>query len=195
MAREMMESIPIDISEHRSVTLYHVYQNHLWFSPHPEDAIEARWGLKKCEMIYAQTRTTKSSISFIEKTYRKRDPRFANFSIKQQQWILQKLNEEWNRSECTELTLTPVRKVRVSPPPKLSTEPRRGPKKCEAIYTEIRATKDSISFIERTYRKNDPDYADFSLQQQEQILQRLSEEWNKSKCTDPPPTPEKRVKK
>jgi len=194
MTREMMESIPIDISEHRSVTLYHVYQNHLWFSPHPEDAIEARWGLKKCEMVYAQTRTTQDSISFIEKTYRKRDPRFANFSIQQQQRILQRLNEEWNRSECTEGSLTPVRKVWVSAPPKPSAEPRRGSRKCEAIHTEIRATKGSISFIERTYRQTDPKYADFALQQQELILQRLSEEWNRSECAEGSLTPVRKVR-
>jgi histidyl-tRNA synthetase len=47
MAKGMMEAISIDISENRSVTFYHVYQNHLWLSPHPEDSIEARWGLKE----------------------------------------------------------------------------------------------------------------------------------------------------
>ena len=111
MIKGMMEAIPIDISENRSVTLYHVYQNHLWFSPHPEDSIEARWGLKKCEMIYAQTRTTKDSIAFIERTYRKRDPKYADFSIRQQQQILQKLSGEWTRSECTEPPRTPEKKA------------------------------------------------------------------------------------
>ena len=195
MAKGMMEAIPIDISENRSVTLYHVYQNCLWFSPHPEDGIEARWGLKKCEMIYAQTRATKDSISFIESTYRKRDSRFANFSIRQQEQILQRLSEEWSRSKCTELSLAPEKKVPIPPPPKTLTEPRRGPKQCDAIRTEARATKDSISFIERTYRKSDPEYADFSIQQQEQILQRLSEEWSRSECTEAPPIPEKKVRR
>ena len=138
MTKGMMEAIPVQISENRSVTLYHVYQNCLWLSPHPEDEIEARWGLRKCEMIHAQTRATKDSISFIEKTYRKRDPKFANFSIRQQQQILQRLNVEWNRSECTELALIPQKKIRV-PPPRSSTGPYRGLKKCEAIHTEIRA--------------------------------------------------------
>jgi len=100
MVKGMMEAIPIEISKNRSVTFYQVYQNYLWLSPHPGDSIEARWGLKKCEMILAQTRTTKGSIAFIEKTYRKRDPKFADSSIRQQQHILHRLNEEWAKSGC-----------------------------------------------------------------------------------------------
>lgn len=195
MIKGMMEAISIDISENRSVTLYHVYQNHLWFSPHPEDSIEARWGLKKCEMIYAQTRATKDSIAFIERAYRKRDPKYADFSIRQQQQILRRLSGEWTRSECTEPPQTPKKKAWLSPPPKASIEARRGLKKCEAIRTETRATKDSISFIEKTYRKSDPAYADFSIQTQQELLRRLSEEWTRSECREPPPTPEKKVRK
>ena len=101
MMKEMMEAIPIDISENRSVTLYHVYQNHLWFSSHPEDSIEARWGLKKCEMIRRTDPHHQDSIAFIERTYRKKDPKYADFSIRQQQQILRKLSAEWTRSECT----------------------------------------------------------------------------------------------
>jgi hypothetical protein len=182
----MMEAIPIDISENRSITLYHAYQNHLWFSPHPEDSIEARWGLKKCDMIYAQTRTTKESIAFIERAYRKRDPKYADFSIRQQQQILQKLSGEWTRSECTEPPPTPKKRVWLSPPPKASIEPRRGLNKCEAIRRETRATNDSISFIEKTYRKSDPAYADFSIRQQQEFLRRLSEEWTRSECREQP---------
>ncbi len=102
IAQRMMEAIPLHISENRSVTFYQVYQNYLWLSSHPEDSIEARWGLKKCEMIRAQIRNAKSSIAFSERTYRKRDPKYADFSIRQQQQILQRLNDEWTKSECKE---------------------------------------------------------------------------------------------
>ena len=68
IAKGMMRAISIDISEKRSVTFYDVYQNYLWLSSYPGDSIEARWGLKKCEMIHAQTRVTNDSIAFIEKT-------------------------------------------------------------------------------------------------------------------------------
>jgi len=62
-----------------------------------------------------------------------------------------------------------------------------GIEKCEKIRTEIRATNDSIAFIEKTYRYKDPDYADFSIRQQQQILGRLSEEWTRAECRESPP--------
>ena len=100
LAKEMMEAIPIDISKNRFVTFYHIYQNCLWLSNHPEDSIEARWGLRKCEMIQAQTHTARDIIAFIEKLYRKKDPEYADFSIRQQEGIIRRLNEEWTKSEC-----------------------------------------------------------------------------------------------
>lgn len=96
----MMRSISIDISENRSITFYDVYQNCPWFSSHPKDSIEARWGLKKCEMILDQIHTAKNCIAFIEKIYGKKDPNYADFSIRQQQEILRRLNEELMKSEC-----------------------------------------------------------------------------------------------
>jgi hypothetical protein len=219
MVKGMMEAIPIDISENRSVTLYHVYQNHLWLSSHPVDSIEARWGLKKCEMIRAEIRATNNSIAFIDRVYRKKDPQYADFSIQTQEQLLQRLSKEWTRSECGEALPTPERTTWLSPRsedslkarrelkktpekevwpsshPKDSIEARERSKKCEKIRTEIRATNDSIAFIEKTYREREPDYADFSIRQQQHDLQRLSEEWTVSECREPPPTPEKKVRK
>ncbi len=194
-AKAMMDAISIDISENRSVTLYHVYQNHLWLSPHPEDSIEARWGLNKCEMISRQTRTTHDSIAFIEKIYRRKDPEYAVFSIRQQQQDLRRLSEEWTRSECKEPPPKAKKKPRVSPPREDSIVARRRLKKCETIQVRIRATHDSIAFIEKTYREKDPGYADFSIQQQQEDLRKLSAEWTGSECKEPPPTPEKKARK
>jgi hypothetical protein len=101
VVKEKMEEIWIPIKKDLSVTFYHLYQNYLWLSPHPEDSIEARWGLKKCEMILSQIRSAKNSITFIERTYRK-DPKYADFAIRQQQETLRRLNEEWERSQCKE---------------------------------------------------------------------------------------------
>jgi hypothetical protein len=185
MAKGMMEAIPIDISENRSVTLYHVYQNRLWLSPHPGDSIEARWGLKKCETIHALTRTTNNSIAFIEKTYRRKDPNYADFTIRTQQQLLGRLHEEWTRSECKEPPPAPERKVKLFPPSVVSTKAHRGPKRCEQIRTEIRTTNNSIVFIEKNYRERDPDYADFVIQTQQQLLERLNEEWTESECREP----------
>jgi hypothetical protein len=105
--REKMEAIRIPISKNQSVTFHHLFQNYLWLSPHPEDSVEARWGLKKCEMILSQIRSAKNSIAFIERTYRKKDAKYASFATRQQQEILRKLTEEWDRSQCKE-----------TPPPK-----------------------------------------------------------------------------
>ena len=195
MAKGMMEAIPIAISEDRSVTLYQIYQNYLWVSPHPGDSIEARWGLKKCEMIYAQTRTTQDSIEFINRTYRKKDPKYADFSIRQQQHVLRRLNEEWSRSECIEPPSTPATQAPLSILAKSWIEARREVRKCETIRTETRATHGSIAFIEKTYREKDPAYADFSMQQQQLLLQRLNEEWTRSECKEPPPKPARQARK
>jgi hypothetical protein len=195
MAKGMMEGIPIDIAEGRTITFYHVYQNHPWLSPHPGDTIEARWGLKKCETIYTQTRAANDSIAFIEKTYRKKDPHYADFTILTQQQLLGKLNQEWTRSECKEPPPALEKKVRLSSPPAVSIKAHREPKRCEQIRTEIRTTSDSIAFVEGNYRERDPDYADFTIRTQQQLLERLSEEWMESGCREASPTPEKKARK
>ena len=100
LIREKMEAIPFNITEDLSVSFYHLYQNYLWFSPHPEDSIEARWGLRKCQMILSQIQSAKNSMDFIERNYRKRDPQYADFTIRQQQEVLRRLHEEWERSQC-----------------------------------------------------------------------------------------------
>ncbi len=195
LVKGMMEAIPINISENRSVTLYHIYRNHPWLSSHPEHSIEARWGLEKCEMIHAQIRATHNSIAFIKKTYPKKDPQYADFSIRQQQHLLGKLSEEWTRSECREPPPAAARKPRRFRYAKGLIEARRGSKKCELIQTRIRATHDSIAFIEKTYRNKDPEYADFSIAQQQEELRRLSEEWAGSECRESPSRPGKKAGK
>jgi hypothetical protein len=102
VVKEKMKAISIPIKKDQTITFYHLYQNYLWLSPHPQDSIEARWGLKKCEMILSQIRSAKNSIVFIERTYRKRDPKYADFSTRQQQEILRRLYEEWYKSDCKE---------------------------------------------------------------------------------------------
>jgi hypothetical protein len=111
MAKRMMEAISIDISENRSVTLHHVYQNYLWFSLHPKNSIEVRRELKGCEKVRSEIRATHDSIAFIEKAYRKKDPAYADFSIQQQQHLLQRLSEEWSASGCGGPPFTPEKKV------------------------------------------------------------------------------------
>ncbi len=100
LIEEMMRSISIDISKDRSVTFYDVYQNCSWLSSDPKDSIEARWGFDKCQMIGAQINTARDSIAFAKATYGKKDPKYAEFSIHQQEEILRRLNEQLTKSEC-----------------------------------------------------------------------------------------------
>jgi len=99
--KEMLKGISIPIQKGQSITFYHLYQNYLWLSPHPDDSIEARWGLRKCEMILSQLRTAEKSMAFIESTYRQKDPIYADFSVGQQRDITRRLVEEWNKSKCS----------------------------------------------------------------------------------------------
>jgi len=59
--------------------------------------------MKKCDMILAQIRSAKSSMAFIEKTYRRKDPKYAAFAIQQQQETVRRLTEEWDKSVCEEI--------------------------------------------------------------------------------------------
>ena len=190
--KKLMEAVTIDLFENRSLTLYDLYQHHLWFSSDPEDSLEARWGLKKCEMIYARTNTTNASIAFIEKTYRKRDPGYADFSITHQRETLRRLGTEWTRFECSEALLRPEEIVRRSARPVSTVWDRSVPRACGVIHAEMRATDDSMTFIERTYRGKDPEYADFSSMHQQELLRRLSEEWTRSGCSEALSRPEKK---
>jgi len=54
------------------------------------------------------------------------------------------------------------------------------------ILAEIRAANDSIAFIEKTYGKKNPEYADSSIQQQQHLLRGLIEKWAESKCNESP---------
>jgi len=66
-------------------------------------------------------------------------------------------------------------------------------KKCEMILAQIQSAKSSMTFIERTYRRRDPKYATFAIQQQQEIVRRLTEEWDRSACIEPPPKKKKGV--
>jgi hypothetical protein len=60
------------------------------------------------------------------------------------------------------------------------------------ILSQIRSAKNSIAFIERAYRKKDPKYAGFAIRQQQEILRRLTEEWDRSLCKETPPLKKKK---
>jgi hypothetical protein len=146
-------------------------------------------------MIHAEIRAIHNSVAFIQKAYRKKDPQYADFSIRQQQHLLTRLKEEWTRSECKEPLPTAKKEIGVPPRPKEAIGVRLVTRNCEKIQREIRATYDSIAFIEKTYREKDPDYADFSIRQQLHILERLDEEWAQSDCKEIPPSQKKKARR
>jgi hypothetical protein len=98
-------------------------------------------------------------------------------------------------SKCGEPSPTLEKKVELPSPPVVSIKAHRGSKRCEQIHTEIRTAHDSIAFVEKTYRKKDPNYADFTIRTQQQLLERLNGEWMGSKCGEPSPTPQKKARK
>jgi hypothetical protein len=51
-------------------------------------------------MIQAQIRSTRNCVAFIKTIYGKKDPNYAAFSIRQQQEMLRRLNEQLTKSEC-----------------------------------------------------------------------------------------------
>jgi hypothetical protein len=67
-------------------------------------------------MIHEEIRTTNDSIAFISRAYRKKDPKYASFSIRQQQHLLGKLNEEWTLSGCAGPPPAPAKKLAVLRP-------------------------------------------------------------------------------
>ncbi len=109
--REKMEQIHFQISKDSSVTFAHLYENYLWLSPHPGDSIEARWGLKKCDLILSQMKSARSCIAFIERAYRRKDPAYADFSIRQQKEVLRRLEDEWGKTQCKEPPAPPQGKT------------------------------------------------------------------------------------
>jgi hypothetical protein len=161
----------------------------------PVVSVKAHRGSKRCEQIRTEIRIANNSIAFIEKTYRGRDPGYADFTIRTQQQLLERLNGEWMESKCGEPSPTLEKKVELPSPPVVSIKAHRGSKRCEQIHTEIRTAHDSIAFVEKTYRKKDPNYADFTIRTQQQLLERLNGEWMGSKCGEPSPTPQKKARK
>jgi hypothetical protein len=52
------------------------------------------------------------------------------------------------------------------------------------ILDRVRQANQSIRFIEKTYRRKDPKYADFCVQQQQEIIRRLWVNWDQFQCED-----------
>lgn len=97
---DRMEAIQFDIGNKKTIDLLHIYQNREWLSYDPDDSIEMRWGLRKCEMIQSRLETLQESIEFVEKTYGEKDPAYAGRITLQYQKEMGELRKEQRASQC-----------------------------------------------------------------------------------------------
>jgi hypothetical protein len=102
-----MKGIVLPINRDQTVTLYQVFLNYHWLSPHPEDSVEARWGLRKCEMIRARLGELVRSLAFIEKRYRGNDPGYADLARQRQFLVFLDLHAEGKQAGCADLPSLP----------------------------------------------------------------------------------------
>ncbi|NIQ37440.1 MAG: hypothetical protein GTN81_02450 [Proteobacteria bacterium] len=96
-----MKTIQFDIGNKEIIDLLHIYENREWLSFDPDDSIEMRWGLKKCEMIQSKLGTLEQSISFVKEAYEEKDPDYADSVITQYKREMQRLRQEQTVSQCS----------------------------------------------------------------------------------------------
>jgi len=95
-----MKAITFDINEKTTVDLLHIYRNRDWLSYDPDDSIEMRWGLRKCEMIQSRLATLQEAIRFVRETYGDKDPAYASQVIDQYEMEIKSLKREHKASRC-----------------------------------------------------------------------------------------------
>jgi len=100
-----MEAINFDIDNKRTVDLLHIYTNRKWLSYDPDDSIEMRWGLRKCEMIRSKLATLRQAIRFVGENYGEKDPAYASRIIAQYQKEMERLRKEQKASQCEPLVV------------------------------------------------------------------------------------------
>jgi hypothetical protein len=105
--KKTMEGMVIHIDSGKMVTLNYVMQNSLWLSHDPGDSIEARWGLRKCDMIRSRMRNSLQDLDFVEQRYRVTDPHYADNSRSLRFTDLRWLQEEGKRAGCNDLPPLP----------------------------------------------------------------------------------------
>jgi hypothetical protein len=98
---KMLEGVILPIDKGQTVTLHYIVQNYLWLSPDPGDSIEARWGLRKCNLIRARMQNSLQGLDFVERRYRVTDPDYANRGRDLRLTDLKWLQEEGRRAGCT----------------------------------------------------------------------------------------------
>ena len=97
----------LPLEDRQTVTLNYIVQNYLWLSHDPGDSIEARWGLRKCDMIRTRMKNALQTKDFVEQRYRATDPDYADFGRSLRLTDLKWLQEEGKRSGCDNLLSLP----------------------------------------------------------------------------------------
>ncbi len=100
LLRVRMENIQFDIGNGKMIDLLHIYRNREWLSYDPDDPIEMRWGLRKCEMIRSRLATLEKAIQFVQKTYGETDPTYASRVTQQYREEMKWLRTEQKASPC-----------------------------------------------------------------------------------------------
>ncbi|MBW2056676.1 MAG: hypothetical protein JRH07_07375 [Deltaproteobacteria bacterium] len=95
-----MEATTFDIGNNKTIDLLQIYRNRQWLSYDPDDPVEMRWGLRKCEMIRARLATLQRAMRFVEKTYGDNDPGYADRIIARYRREAERLREEQAASGC-----------------------------------------------------------------------------------------------
>ncbi len=95
-----MEATRFDIGNKKTIDLLHIYRNREWLSYDPDDSIEMRWGLEKCEMIQSRLKALQEAIQFVQETYEEEDPPYAERVIRGYQREMERLRGEQQASQC-----------------------------------------------------------------------------------------------
>jgi hypothetical protein len=101
-----METTQFDIGNKKTISLFDIYQNREWMSYDPDDSIEMRWGLEKCEMIQSRLKALQEAIHFVEVTYGETDPGYAKKVTLQYQKEMETLRKEQRASQCGEVIVS-----------------------------------------------------------------------------------------
>ena len=99
---DRIAGVSLQIAPHLVVTVEQVFQNAVWMSSDPEDAIANRWGLDKCSMIERRIKKAQDTIAFIRQAYGTTNPMLAERLITVRQAIVNDMTEEKKKSDCTD---------------------------------------------------------------------------------------------
>jgi len=102
-----MRNMLIPIGNKQTVTLDYIVNNYRWLSHDPEDSIEARWGLRKCDMIRNRIVDTIKDLNFIGQKYHSSNPEFSDYHRSRYLIDLKRLQEAGERAFCNDLPIFP----------------------------------------------------------------------------------------